>query len=50
MDKVEDPIARQLVGANKMSSTEVDPWALREWAEQHGLRRSSEIEFERMTA
>ena len=50
MDKVEDPLARQLIGANKMSSTEVDPWAFKEWAEKHGLKRSSEVEIERLTA
>jgi hypothetical protein len=28
----------------------VDPWALREWAEQHGVKRSADIEYERLTA
>ena len=49
LEKVEDPITRQLIGGCKMSSTEVDPWPLREWAELHGLQRASEIEYERLT-
>ena len=49
MEKVTDPIARQLIGANKRPSTEVDPSALREWAEEHGVWRSSEIEYEQLT-
>ena len=50
LEKVTDPIARQLIGAHKRPSSEVDPWALREWAEEHGVLRSSEIEYERLTA
>jgi len=46
--KVTDPITRQLIGANKMSSTEIDPTALREWADKHGVQRSSEIESARL--
>ena len=46
--KVTDPIARQMVGAHKNPSTIVDPWALREWAEKHGVERSSDIEYERL--
>ncbi len=49
-EKVTDPIARQLIGADKTPSTDVDPSALREWAELHGVQRSSEIEYERLTA
>ena len=49
VEKVKDPIRRQLVGGSKMSSTEVDPWALRKWADQHGLQRAAEIEFEHLT-
>ena len=41
---------RQLVGGHKHPSTIVDAWALQEWAEQHGVKRSSEIEYERLTA
>lgn len=48
LHKVTDPIARQLVGAHKNPSTIIDPWALREWAEQHGVERSSDIEYERL--
>ena len=40
---------RQLVGGHKHPSTIVDAWALQEWAEQHGVKRSSEIEYERLT-
>ncbi len=40
---------RQLVGSHKHPSTIVDAWALQEWAEQHGVKRSSEIEYERLT-
>ena len=50
LEKVTDPIARQLVGGNKLPSTIVDPWALKEWAEKNGVERSSEIEYERLTA
>ena len=32
------------------SSTIVDPWALREWAEKYGVQRSSDIEYERLLA
>ena len=48
LEKVTDPIARQLIGAHKNPSTILDPWALREWAEQHGVKRSSDIEYERL--
>ena len=48
LDKVTDPIARQLIGAHKNPSTIIDPWALREWAQRHGVERSSEIEYERL--
>ena len=48
LHKVTDPIARQLVGAHKNPSTIIDPWALREWAEEHGVERSSDIEYERL--
>lgn len=47
--RVTDPIARQLVGGHKHPSTIVDAWALQEWAEQHGVKCSSEIEYERLT-
>ena len=50
LEKVTDPIARQLVGGNKLPSTIVDPWALREWAEKYGVERSSDIEYERLKA
>ncbi len=50
LEKVTDPIARQLVGGNKNPSTIVDPWALREWAEKYGVERSSDIEYERLMA
>ena len=48
--KATDPIARQLVGGNKLPNTIVDPWALREWAEKYGVERSSDIEYERLMA
>ena len=48
--KATDPIARQLVGGNKLPNTIVDPWALREWAEKYGIERSSDIEYERLLA
>ena len=48
LQKVTDPIARQLVGAHKNPSTIVDPWALREWAQEHGVERASDIEYERL--
>ena len=48
LEKVTDPIAKQLVGGYKNPGTIVDPWALREWAEKHGLKRSSDIEYERL--
>ena len=47
LEKVTDPIARQLVGGNKMPGTIIDPWALKEWAEKYGVERSSDIEYER---
>ena len=50
LEKVTDPIASQLLGGNKLPSTIIDPWALREWAEKHGVKRSSDIEYERLTA
>ena len=50
LEKVTDPIARQLVGGNKMSGTIIDPWALKEWAEKYGVERSSDIEYERLMA
>ena len=49
-EKVTDPIARQLIGADKMPGTFVDPSALRAWAEMHGVQRASEIEYERLLA
>ena len=48
LHKVTDPIARQLVGAHKNPSTIIDPWALREWAAEHGVERASDIEYERL--
>jgi ectoine hydroxylase-related dioxygenase (phytanoyl-CoA dioxygenase family) len=50
LEKVTDPIARQLIGGNKLPSTIVDPWALRAWAEKYGVQRSSDIEYERLLA
>ena len=50
LEKATDPIARQLIGGNKMPSTIIDPWALREWAEKYGVERSSDIEYERLMA
>ena len=50
LERVTEPIARQLVGGHKHPSTIVDGWALQEWAEKHGVKRSSEIEYERLTA
>ena len=50
LEKVTDPIARQLVGGNKMPGTIIDPWALKEWAEKYGVERSSDIEYERLMA
>ena len=46
LEKVTDPIARQLMGAYKDPGTIIDPWPLREWAEKHGIKRSSDIEYE----
>ena len=48
LEKVTDPIARQLIGGNKLPGTIIDPWALREWAEKYGVKRSSDIEYERV--
>ena len=48
LQKVTDPVARQLVGAHKNPSTIIDPWALREWAEEHGVERASDLEYERL--
>ena len=28
-----------------MFTTEIDPTALKEWADKHGVKRSSEIEY-----
>jgi hypothetical protein len=50
LEKVTDPIARQLVGGNKIPGTIIDPWALKEWAEKYGVERSSDIEYERLMA
>jgi ectoine hydroxylase-related dioxygenase (phytanoyl-CoA dioxygenase family) len=50
LEKVTDPIARQLIGAEKNSQKEIDYSALMEWAEKYGLQRSSEIDFERWSA
>ena len=50
LEKVTDPIARQLVGGNKMPGTIIDPWALKEWTEKYGVERSSDIEYERLMA
>ena len=50
LEKTTDPIARQLIGGNKLPSTIIDPWALREWAEKYGVERSSDIEYERLMA
>ena len=50
LEKVTDPIARQLVGGNKMPGTIIDPWALKEWAEKYGVERSSDIDYERLMA
>ena len=48
LEKVTDPIARQLIGGNKLPGTIIDPWALKEWAEKHQVERSSDIEYERL--
>ena len=50
LEKVTDPIARQLVGGNKIPGTIIDPWALKEWAEKYGVERSSDIDYERLMA
>ena len=44
-EKATDPITRQLIGASKMFTTEIDPTALKEWADKHSVKRSSEIEY-----
>ena len=50
LEKVTDPIARQLIGGNKLPGTIIDPWALKEWTEKYGVERSSDIEYERLMA
>jgi len=48
LEEVTDPIARQLIGGAKSHSTEIDPTALRDWAEEHGVQRSSEIDYAKL--
>jgi len=45
--KFRDPIGRQLIGALIKSNSQIDSEPLREWCERYGVRRASEIEYER---
>ena len=49
LDKVSDPISRQLVGAEKDKESRVKPDALEAWTEKHGVKRASEVEYDRLT-
>jgi ectoine hydroxylase-related dioxygenase (phytanoyl-CoA dioxygenase family) len=49
LEKISDPISRQLVGAEKDKESRVKPDALAAWTERHGVRRASEIEYDRLT-
>jgi ectoine hydroxylase len=49
LDRIHDPIARQLMGAARSPNSQIDYRPLREWAEQHGVRRASEIGCEQLT-
>ena len=50
LERFREPIGRQLIGALRQSNSQIDSRPLREWVEQHGVRRASEIEYERTFA
>ncbi len=50
LERIHDPIAGQLLGAARSSNSQIDHRALREWAEMHGVRRSSEIAHDKVNA
>ncbi len=41
--RVEDPIARQLLGASRKPNLQIDDNSLRAWARRHGVKRAAEI-------
>ena len=43
LERVRDPIERQLLGALRKSNTQIDDGPLRAWTERYGVRRASEI-------
>lgn len=43
LERAQDPIERQLLGALRKPSTQIDDGPLRAWAKRYGVRRASEI-------
>ena len=44
LDRLQDPVERQLLGALRKPNTQIDDGPLRAWTERYGVRRASEIE------
>ena len=48
MARIHDPVARQLIGAARSPNSQIDNGPLREWAEEHGVRRASESGYDQL--